>query len=62
MSGDQRPNPADQSLQDHPPRLSAQADAAVIRLARLLGRQMAREAFEARQNHGRSAHKKPDGK
>jgi len=32
--------------------MSNEAEAAILRLARLLGRQMAREAFEARQRQG----------
>jgi len=34
------------------PAMSNEAEAAILRLARLLGRQMAREAFEARQRQG----------
>lgn len=34
---------------DAPPRLSTEADAAILRLARLLGRQIARELDQERQ-------------
>jgi len=47
------------SLQEAPP-LSPKADAAILRLARLLGRQMAREQYEAQLERERQGQEPAD--